>query len=128
MWAKITVLGDGSMCCSNARAKVKSQYLSHMMPNLGGYFPFFSFFFPRPWDKVTVLHNLTRWFWKLSAHVASSIKMGISPKMTSCGPSNFEGDGLHLILPKKIQFFGSNSFVIHITYYDNIVNFLKFVE
>ena len=35
---------------------------------------------------------------KLSAHVAYAMK---TPKMTSCSPSNFEGDGLHLNLLKK---------------------------
>jgi hypothetical protein len=33
------VLGGGSMCCSNIGAKFRSQYLSHMMLNLGGVFP-----------------------------------------------------------------------------------------
>jgi hypothetical protein len=28
---------------------------------------------------------------------------GKSPKMTSCGPSNFKGDGLHLNFLKKTQ-------------------------
>ena len=77
---------------------------------------------------MIVVHNLTAWIWKnLSAHVACSMKEGKSPKMTSCGPSNFEGDILHLNLLKKTQFFGSSSFVIHITYYGKVANFLKFM-
>ena len=68
MWAEITyktsysmhvgifdrlallVLGGGSKCCSNLGAKFRSQYLSHMTPNLGGVL-----------DKVMVVHNLIRW-------------------------------------------------------------------
>jgi hypothetical protein len=72
----------------------RSQYLLHMMPNL---------------DKVTVVHNMTRWIWKKpSAHVASTMKKkGISPKITTCDPSNFEGDRLHLnLLKKKLKFLG----------------------
>ena len=46
-----------------------------------------------------------------------------SPKMTSCGPSNFEGDKLHLDLLRKPPIFGSSSFVIHITYHDKVANF-----
>ena len=38
--------------------------------------------------------------------------------------SNFEGDGLHLNLLIKLQFFGSNSFLIHITCYGKVTNFL----
>ena len=64
---------------------------------------------------------------KLSGHVASSMAKAKSPKMTSCGPSNVEGDGLHLIVLKKTQFFGSSPFVIHITYYGKVANFLTFV-
>ena len=72
---------------------------------------------------MIVVHNLTGWIWKkLSAHDACSMKKGKSPKMTSCGPSNFEANGLHLNLLKKTQFFGSGSFVIHITYYDKVSN------
>ena len=37
----------------------------------------------------------------ISAHVACSMKKVKSPKMTSCGPCNFEGDGLHLNLLKE---------------------------
>ena len=74
------------MCCSNLGAIFRSQYLSHMMRNLGGVL-----------DKVTVVHNLTGWSWKNScAHFACSMQKGKSPKMTSCGPSNIEGD----LLPK----------------------------
>ena len=66
--------------------KCRSHYLSHMMPNLGGVF----FLLP---DKVIVVHNLTRWMWeKMSAHFDCSMKEGKSSKLTSCGPSNFEGD------------------------------------
>jgi hypothetical protein len=51
---------------------------------------------------VRVVHNLIGWIWeKLSAHVAYSMKKGISHKMITCGPSNFEVDGLHLDLLKN---------------------------
>jgi hypothetical protein len=52
-------------------------------------------------------------------------KKGESLKKTSCGPSNFDGDGLHLILLKQIQTFGSSSFVIHIAYCDKVANTLN---
>ena len=78
-----------------------------------------------------VVHNLTRWIWgkkeTLNAHVTCSMKKGKSPKMTSCGPSNFEGDGLHLDLLLETQISGSSSFVIHITYHGKVSNFLEFV-
>ena len=74
------------------------------------------------------MHNLTKWFWKIfSAYVACSMKKDKSPKLTSCGPSNLEGDGLHLNFLKKTQVFGSSSFVILITYDDKVANFLVFV-
>ena len=69
---------------------------------------------------MTIVHNLTSWIWKImSSHVACSMKKTESSKMTSYGPSNFEGDKLHLNLLKKPQISGSRSFVIHITYYGN---------
>ena len=40
-------------------------------------------------------------------------------------PSDFEGDGFHLNLLKKI--YGSSSFFIHTTYNGKVDNFLKFV-
>ena len=46
------------MCCSNVGAKFKSQYLSHVVPNSGGFFLFFSF------SLGQVVHNLTIWIWK----------------------------------------------------------------
>ena len=55
------------------------------------------------------------------------MKKGKSPKLISCGPSNFEGDGLHLNLLKKTQVFGSGSFVILMTYYGQVANCLEFV-
>ena len=62
---------------------------------------------------MTVVHNLTNEFEeKTSAHIACSMKKGKSPKMTSCGPSNFEGDRLHLNLLKKLQIFGSSSIIL----------------
>ena len=64
---------------------------------------------------------------KIRADVAFSMKKGKSPKMTSCGPSNFEDDKLDLNLLKKTHVFVISSFVIHITYYGKVVNFLKFV-
>ena len=36
----LLILGGGSMWCPNVGAEFKSQYLSHLMPNLGGGFPF----------------------------------------------------------------------------------------
>ena len=61
-----------------------------------------------------VVHNLTGWSWKKrSAHVACSIQKGKFVTMISCGPSNFEGCGLHLNLLKKTQMFWINPFVIH---------------
>ena len=52
-----------------------------------------------------VVHNLTILIWKeMSAHVSCSMKKGESPKLTSCGPSNFEGDGLHLNLLQNLNF------------------------
>ena len=53
---------------------------------------------------------------QLNVHVACSMRKGKSPKMTSCDPSNFEGNKLHPNLLKKTPNFGSSSFVIHITY------------
>ena len=54
-----------------------------------------------------VVHNLIGWLWeKLSAHVVCFMKKGKSSQMTSCGPSNFEVDGLHLNLLKKPKFMG----------------------
>ena len=38
--------------------KFRSQYLSHMTPNLGGVL-----------DKVMVVHNLTGWSWKNLVHI-----------------------------------------------------------
>jgi len=96
------------------------------------------------------MHNLTGWIWRiLSAHAACAMKKGKSPKVTSCGLFNFEGDGLkftpvHIVrvlsflffsegdglllnLLKKTQIFGSSSFFIHITYYGKVANFLIFV-
>jgi hypothetical protein len=103
------------MCCTNARAKCRSQYLLHMMPNLG-----LDYFFPlrtRWWFCTTWSDG----FWekkKLSAHVACSMKKAKSPKITSCGPSNFEGHRLHLnLLLKNPHIFGSSSLVIPITHY-----------
>ena len=40
------------MCCPNVGTKFGRQSLSHIMPNLGRVFFF-------PYDKVTVVHNLT---------------------------------------------------------------------
>ena len=58
------------------------------------------------WGFVAVAHNLTWWIWKkLRAHVACFIKKWKSSKMTSCSPSNFEGDTLHLNLLKKTHIF-----------------------
>jgi hypothetical protein len=54
----LLVLGGGSMCCSNLGAKFRSQYLSHMTPNLGGVL-----------DKVMVVHNLTGCRWKNLVHI-----------------------------------------------------------
>ena len=62
-----------------------------------------------------------------NAHVACSMKKGKWPKMTSCGPSIFEGDGLHVNLLKNTQNYGSSSAVIHITYYGKVANFPKCV-
>ena len=45
------------MCCPNVGAKFRIHHLSQMMPSLGGVFFI-------PWDKVTVVHNLTGWIWK----------------------------------------------------------------
>ena len=70
---------------------------------------------------MTVVHNLTRWIWEnISAHVACSMEEEKSPKIASCGPSNFEGDELHLHFLKKPQIFMSSSSVIHIAYYDKV--------
>ena len=90
------------MCCPNVGGRFRSQYLSHMMPNLGGVF--FSFLgqgdvcAQLDWmdleEKACVHMLLAPW------------KSGKSPKMTSCGPSNFEGDGLHLNLLQKPKFLG----------------------
>ena len=60
-------------------------------------------------------------------HIARSMRKGKSPKNGLMRPSNFEDDGLHLNLLKIIQFLGSSSFVIHITYYNKDANFSKFV-
>jgi hypothetical protein len=62
----------------------------------------------------------------MSAHVACSMKKEESPKMISCGPFNFEADGLHLNFLKKTQILGSSSFLIHITYNGKVANFLVF--
>ena len=51
-------------------SQIRSQYLSHMMPNLGGVV-----------DKVTVVHNLN-----LMHILLAPRKKGKYPKMTSCGP------------------------------------------
>jgi hypothetical protein len=111
--------GGDSMCCSNVGAKFRSQHLSHMMPNLGG-----SLFLRTRWRLCTTW--LDRFGEKRpSAHVSCSMEKDKSPKMASCGPSNFKGDGLHLNLLKKNQMLGSSSLFIHLTYYDKVVNFLK---
>ena len=56
---------------------------------------------------MTVVLNLARWILKkITADVGCSMKKEKSPKMTSCGPSNFVGDRIHLILPKNPKFIG----------------------
>ena len=67
---------------------------SHMMPSLNGV----SFFRTRCRSCTTWWDGFEGKKKKLSAHVACAMK---TPKMTSCSPSNFEGDGLHLNLLKK---------------------------
>jgi hypothetical protein len=100
--------------------KHRSQYLAHMMPNLSGDF----FLSLRLGDGCAQFDHMDLEK-KISALVVGSVKKGQSPKMTSCGPSNFEGDRLHLNLLKETLNFGSSSFAIHITYYDKVSNFLK---
>ena len=56
-----------------------------------------------------------------------SMKNEKSPKMISCGPSNFESEGFHVKLLLKSRIFGSSSFFIHITYYGKVANFQNFV-
>jgi hypothetical protein len=78
-------------------------YLSHMMNDLVGFLFFifyfiFSFYFLTSLGDVTFVWNSTRWIWKKNAHVDCFMKKGKSPKRTSYGPSNFEGDGHHLNL------------------------------
>jgi hypothetical protein len=63
---------------------------------------------------------------KLSAHVACSMKKGISQN-DLVGPSNFEGDGFNLKMLKKTPIFGTSSFVIHITCHGKVANSLNFV-
>jgi hypothetical protein len=70
------------MSCSNVEAKFKSQYL-HIYRNA-----------QFGWEAFSLGQG------NGCAHVACSMKKGKSPEMTSCGPSNFEGDGLHLNLLK----------------------------
>ena len=71
-----------------------------MMPNFGG------FFFPLLRTRWRLCSTWPDGFGKkVCTHVACFMKMGKSLKMTSCGPSNFEGDELHLNLLQKPQFF-----------------------
>ena len=84
-----------------------------MIPNLGGVFP---------------LGHGDGWIWKNNGFTCCLLyEKGETPKMASCGASNFEGDGLHLYLLQNPQNFESSSFVIHITYNVKVANFLKFV-
>ena len=105
--------------CPNVGAKFRSQYLSHMMPNLGGIY----LLLRTRWQLCTTWSHT---FGKNECTCYLLCYKGKTPKMTSCDPSSFEGNGLHLNLLKKPQIFGSSSFVIHTTYYDKIVSFLKF--
>ena len=53
----LLVLAGDSIWCPNVVAKLRSQKLSHMMPNLGKDFILFYLYF----FKVTVVHSLTGW-------------------------------------------------------------------
>ena len=78
-----------------------------MTPNMGGVFSLGQHDVCAQLDWMDFKKNLVHML------LAPSMKKGKSPKMTSCDPSNFEGDGLHLNLLKNPKF-GSSSFVIHI--------------
>jgi len=53
------------------------------------------------------------------------MEKGKYSKMTSCDPFNFEGDGVHLNLLNKPQFFEYSSFVTPITYYGKKIQLSK---
>jgi hypothetical protein len=51
---------------------------------------------------VTVVHTWIGWIWKKYKYTCCLLhEKGKYLKMTSCGPTNFEGDGLHLNLKYK---------------------------
>ena len=74
----LLVLEGVFMCCPNGGAKIKSQCLSHMMPNLGGSFPL------EQGGGCAQLELLD--LEKMSAHVAHFMKKGKSPKIPQVAP------------------------------------------
>lgn len=65
------VLGGSSKCCPNEGPKLRSQYLSHKMSNLGGVFPL---------KQGEGCANLTGWIRKaIIAQFACFMKDGESP-------------------------------------------------
>ena len=81
-----------------AQMHARSQYLSHMIPIWVGLFSL------GQGDGCAQLDRIDLEEKKLSAHVACFMeKKRKSPKTISSGPSNFEGNGLHLGLLLKLN-------------------------